>query len=150
MADARPTLEDAIALAVEAHRGQREKAGQPYILHVLRVMFRVETEVERIVAVLHDVVEDTGRSFDDLRALGYSDEVIEALRCVTKREGEGYAQFIERAGPNPVARRVKLADLEDNMDVRRLTAVTEEDAERLARYVAAWRRLKEWERATPA
>ena len=65
-----PTLEDAIALAVEAHRGQREKAGQPYILHVLRVMFSLDTEVERIVGVLHDVVEDTGRTFDDLRRLG--------------------------------------------------------------------------------
>src|SRR5277367_2313821 len=90
---AMPTLEDAIALAVEAHRGQTEKAGQPYILHVLRVMFRCETEVERIVAVLHDVVEDTGRSFDDLRRLGYSEEVLAALDCVTKREGESYEKF---------------------------------------------------------
>ena len=138
-----PTLEDAIALAVEAHRGQREKAGQPYILHVLRVMFRLETDVERIVGVLHDVVEDTGRSFADLRSLGYPEEVLAALDCVTKREGEGYEQFVERAAANPVARRVKLADLEDNMDLRRLPAVGEKDLERLGRYVRAWRRLKE-------
>ena len=98
-----PTLEDAIALAVEAHRGQREKADQPYILHVLRVMFRLDTEVERIVGVLHDVVEDTGRSLDDLRRLGYSDEVLAALECVTKREGEGYEHFVEgrRRTPSP-------------------------------------------------
>jgi (p)ppGpp synthase/HD superfamily hydrolase len=137
-----PALEDAIALAVEAHRGQREKAGQPYVLHVLRVMFRCETEVERIVAVLHDVVEDTGRSFDDLRKLGYSEEVLAALDCVTKRDGEDYQQFVTRAASNPVARRVKIADLEDNMDVRRLARVESKDAERLAKYVIAWRMLK--------
>src|SRR5688500_12273855 len=106
-----PTLEDAIALAVEAHRGQREQAGQPYILHVVRVVFRLEIDVERNVAVLHDVVEDTGRSFADLRRLGYCEEVLAALDCVTKREGEGYEQFVERAASNPIARRVKLADL---------------------------------------
>jgi (p)ppGpp synthase/HD superfamily hydrolase len=138
-----PTLEDAIALATEAHRGQREKAGQPYILHVLRVMFRLDSDMERVVGVLHDVVEDTGRSFDDLRRLGYSEEVLAALECVTKRESESYEQFVERAGSNPVARRVKLADLEDNMDLRRLPAVGEKDLERLGRYVTAWRRLKQ-------
>lgn len=137
-----PTLEDAIALAVEAHRGQTDKIGQPYVLHVLRVMFRCETDIERIVAVLHDVVEDTGRTFDDLRQLGYSGEVVAALDCVTKREGESYEQFVERAAQNPVARKVKLADLEDNMDVRRLAAGGQKDAERLDKYVKAWRRLK--------
>ena len=136
-----PTLEDAIALAVESHRGQTEKAGQPYVLHVLRVMFRCNTEAERIVAVLHDVVEDTGRSFDDLRRLGYSEEILAALDCVTKRDGENYEQFVERAAQNPVARRVKLADLEDNMDLRRLPSVGQKDLERLDRYVRAWRRL---------
>ena len=136
-----PTLEDAIALAVEAHRGQTEKAGQPYVLHVLRVMFRCNTDAERIVAVLHDVVEDTGRSFDDLRKLGYSEEILAALDCVTKRPGESYEQFVERAAQNPVARRVKLADLEDNMDLRRLPSVGQKDLDRLDRYVRAWRRL---------
>jgi (p)ppGpp synthase/HD superfamily hydrolase len=137
-----PTLEDAIALAVEAHRGQTDKIGQPYVLHVLRVMFRCDSDTERIVAVLHDVVEDTGRTFDDLRRLGYSEEVLAALDCVTKRQGETYEQFVERAAQNPVARRVKLADLEDNMDVRRLTQVSEKDRERLDKYVKAWRRLQ--------
>lgn len=136
------TLEDAIALAVEAHRGQKEKAGSPYILHPLRVMFRLETEAERIVGVLHDVVEDTGRTFDDLRRLGYSEEILAALDCVTKREGEPYDQFCERAASNPVAKRVKIADLEDNMDVRRLTTFEPRDAERSAKYLKAWRKLK--------
>ena len=138
-----PTLEDAIALAVEAHKGQRDKAGQTYILHPLRVMMRLETEAERMAAILHDVVEDTPYTLERLRELGYPAEVLTALECLTKREGENYEAFIERVRPHPLARRVKLADLEDNMDVRRLTAVGPKEAERLARYRAAWARLKE-------
>ncbi|MFY0525315.1 GTP pyrophosphokinase [Archangium gephyra] len=138
-----PTLEDAIALAVEAHRGQRDKAGQTYILHPLRVMMRLETETERMVAVLHDVVEDSPWTLERLRGLGYPEQVLGALDCLTKREGETYEAFIERLLPHPLARRVKRADLEDNMDVRRLPAVTAKDAERLARYRAAWARLQE-------
>ena len=138
-----PTLEDAIALAVEAHRGQLDKSGQPYILHPLRVMFRCQTDEQRIVAVLHDVVEDTGRTPDDLRKLGYSDEVLAALDCVTKREGEPYDAFVERAASNPTARAVKIADIEDNLDLRRLSGVAAGDVDRLARYIRAWHRLQE-------
>jgi len=138
-----PTLEDAIALAVEAHRGQRDKAGQTYVLHPLRLMLRLDTEVERMTAVLHDVVEDSPYSLERLRALGYPEAVLSALDCLTRREGETYEAFIERIRPHALARRVKLADLEDNMDVRRLPAVTPKDAERLSRYRAAWSRLKE-------
>ncbi|WP_225409950.1 HD domain-containing protein [Stigmatella hybrida] len=138
-----PTLEDAIALAVEAHRGQRDKAGQSYILHPLRVMMRLQTDTERMAAILHDVVEDTPYTLERLRALGYPDEVLGALDCLTKREGESYEAFIERLRPHPLARRVKLADLEDNMDVRRLPAVGPHEAERLTRYRAAWSRLQE-------
>ena len=138
-----PTLEDAIALAAEAHRGQRDKSGQPYILHPIRVMMRCRTEAERIAAVLHDVVEDTGRTFDDLRALGYSEEVVAALDCLTKREGEGYGAFVERAASNPIARVVKMADIEDNLDLRRLPDITDKDVERIGRYVRGWRRLQD-------
>jgi (p)ppGpp synthase/HD superfamily hydrolase len=138
-----PTLEDAIALAVEAHRGQRDKSGKTYILHPLRVMMRLETDTERMVAILHDVVEDTPWTLERLRGLGYPEEVLSALDCLTKREGETYEAFIERILPHPLARRVKRADLEDNMDVRRLLAFTPRDAERLARYRAAWARLQE-------
>ncbi len=135
------TLEDAIALAVQAHRGQRDKVGQPYILHALRVMLRLETEHERMVGVLHDVVEDTPYTLDELRRLGYPDPVIVAVDGLTRRPEETYEQFIERASANPIARRVKLADLEDNMDVRRLPAVTEQDRARLDRYVRARARI---------
>lgn len=137
-----PTLDEAIALAAQAHSGQVDKAGQPYVLHLLRAMFRVETEQERIIAVLHDLVEDTSYTFDDLRALGYSADILEALDCVTRRPEETYEQFIDRAAANPLARRVKLADLEDNMDIRRYTTLTEHDLERLQRYLRAWQQLK--------
>ncbi|WP_338869845.1 HD domain-containing protein [Myxococcus stipitatus] len=138
-----PTLEDAIALAVEAHRGQRDKAGQPYVLHPLRLMLKLETEEERTVAVLHDVVEDTPWTLERLRERGYPEPVLRALEGLTRRKDESYEAFIERLRPDALARRVKLADLEDNMDVRRLTAVTAKDTERLARYRAAWARLRE-------
>jgi (p)ppGpp synthase/HD superfamily hydrolase len=137
-----PTLEDAILLAAQAHRGQRDKAGRPYILHPLRVMLALEGEDERIVGVLHDLVEDTGHTLDELLAAGYSEAVLAALDCLTRRDGETYEQFVERIKPNPIARRVKLADLADNLDVRRLPAVGERDAERLNRYLKAWAELR--------
>lgn len=143
MATSTATLEDAISLAVEAHRGQRDKSGQPYILHVLRVMFRLDTEYERMAGVLHDVVEDTPYSLDDLRRLGYPEPVVEAVDCLTRRPDETYEQFIERAIANPIARLVKLADLEDNMDIRRLSELTERDRERMNRYIQARNRVQQ-------
>ena len=132
-------LERAILLAVQAHRGQVDRSGAPYILHPLRVMFRVEAENERIAAVLHDVVEDTDWTLDGLRAEGFPEEVVQAVDCLTRREGESYDDRVARAAANPIARRVKLADLEDNMDARRLARWSEEDAARFERYHRAWR-----------
>jgi (p)ppGpp synthase/HD superfamily hydrolase len=134
-------LEKAISIAVEAHRGQRDRTGAPYIVHPMRVMAGVNTDVEKMVAILHDVVEDTTWTFEKLRQEGFSDEVIDALKCVTKREGEEYEDFVKRSASNSIARRVKLADLEHNMDARRLSNVTEKDVERLNKYVRAWRFL---------
>jgi (p)ppGpp synthase/HD superfamily hydrolase len=114
-----PTLEDAIALASQAHRGQVDKAGKPYILHPLRVMLRQEAEAAQIVAVLHDVLEDTGVTLEGLRAAGYRPEICEAVDCLTRRPDEPYDIMISRVAANPLARAVKLADLEDNMDPRR-------------------------------
>jgi (p)ppGpp synthase/HD superfamily hydrolase len=136
------TLDDAILLAAQAHHGQADRNGQPYVLHVLRVMFRLETEHERMAGVLHDVVEDTPSTLAELRALGYPEEVVAAVDCLSRRPDETYEAFIARAAANPLARRVKLADLEDNMDLRRLTALTERDRERLQRYLKFWRQLK--------
>ena len=137
-----PNLEDAIALAVKAHKGQVDKADQVYILHPLRVMFAVDGEIARMVAVLHDVIEDSDTTLDDLLAMGYPNEVISALDCLTRREDESYMEFVQRAKVNPIAREVKLADMEDNMDIRRLTQITDKDRERLNRYRNAWKFLK--------
>ncbi len=138
-----PTLADAIALAAEAHRTQLDKAGEPYVLHPLRVMLRLQTEEERIVGVLHDVVEDTPVGLDELRRRGYSERVIAAVDALTRRKGlETYEAFVERLSEDPLATRVKISDLEDNMDLRRLPVVGPEEAERLARYRAAWGKLK--------
>jgi (p)ppGpp synthase/HD superfamily hydrolase len=134
----KPTIEDAIQLAVTAHRGQTDKVGQPYILHPLRVMSRLLTEDEQIVGVLHDVIEDTKYTFDDLRQLGYPEHLLAALDCVTRRDTETYEAFVERSKGNPIARKVKLADLEDNMDIRRIAGVTDKDMDRLVRYRRAW------------
>ena len=134
-------IEDAIALAVQAHRGQKDRAGAPYILHPLRMMFRVETDAEKMAAVLHDVVEDTAWTLDGLRAESFPEEVVAAVDHLTRRGDESYEEFVRRAAAHPVARRVKIADLEDNMDVRRTGTVTEKDVERLTRYHRAWRSL---------
>lgn len=140
-----PTLEMAIALAVEKHRGKRDKGGQPYILHPLRVMLAVDTDEERRVAVLHDVVEDTGVTLEDLRALGYPEREVLAIDALTRRKDRerNYEEFIERARQNPLARKVKLADLADNMDVRRLAVVDDAARERLERYRQAWVGLRD-------
>jgi len=134
-------LEEAIRIAVEAHRGQKDRAGAPYVLHPLRTMLRVRTDAERMAAVLHDVVEDTAWTLDDLQARGFPAEVLDAVDALTRRPGEDYDASVERAAAHPVARRVKRADLEDNLDLRRLDAVTADDVERLGRYLRAWRRL---------
>lgn len=136
-------LEEAIRIAAEAHRGQKDRAGAPYILHPLRVMMRVRTDAERMAAVLHDVVEDTAWTLDDLRARGFSADVLDAVDGLTRRAEEGYDAFVERAAAHPVARRVKLADIEDNLDLRRLDEVAPGDLDRLGRYLRAWRRLSD-------
>ena len=134
-------LEEAIGIAVEAHRGQTDRAGAPYILHPLRMMFAVQTDAERMAAVLHDVVEDTDWTLDALRERGFPEQVVAAVDNLTRREGESYEEFVRRAAMHPVARRVKVADLEDNMDVRRIGSVSPEDTERLTKYHRAWRLL---------
>jgi len=134
-----PTIEDAILWATEVHRGQVDKSGNPYILHPIRVMMRMTSPEARIVAILHDTIEDSDHTLDDLRALGYDETIIAAVDAISRREDESYEEFIQRLKPNPLARRVKLGDLLDNMDLRRANpVVAEKDAERLARYQRAW------------
>ena len=135
-------LDQAILIAAQAHLGQTDRMGAPYILHPLRMMFRFKSETEMIVAVLHDVIEDNPDwDFDRLRQAGFFEEIIQAVEHLTRREQETYEEFVERTNQNPLAHRVKLVDLEDNMDLKRLHALTEQDQARLARYHRAWLRL---------
>ena len=129
-----PTLDKAIQIAVSAHAGQVDKAGQPYILHPLRVMCSVETPHERLVAVLHDVIEDTSVTIDDLANEGFPAEVLDAVQALTKLSGESRLDAAKRAVRNTIARKVKLADVADNMDMNRIPNPTAKDRARLREY----------------
>ena len=136
------TLQRAIEIATEAHKGQFDKAGRDYIEHPLRVMEMGKTEEEKIVGVLHDVVEDTPWTFEALEAEGFAPEIIAALKCVTKvSENENYDDFIERVKKNPLAVAVKINDLSDNMDIRRLPYLSDKDIKRLKKYLKAYKKL---------
>ena len=136
------TLERAIEIATEAHKGQFDKSGKDYIGHPLRVMEMGKTEDEKIVGVLHDLVEDTDWTFEMLEAEGFAPEIIAALKCVTKlSENENYDAFIERVRKNPLATAVKINDLTDNMDIRRLPYLSDKDVKRLKKYLKAYKKL---------
>lgn len=136
-------LKKAIQIAINAHAEQKDKAGKPYILHLLRVMNSGQTETEKICGVLHDLVEDTGYTFEDLKKEGFSNEVIEVLKCVTKvSDNENYEDFINRILTNPIAIKVKLNDLKDNMDITRLTKIKSKDVKRLNKYINAYNKLR--------
>jgi (p)ppGpp synthase/HD superfamily hydrolase len=137
------TLERAIALAAQAHEGQVDKAGAPYILHPLRVMLGVSGTLPRIVAVLHDVLEDTALTPQALKAQGFSDEVLDALMSVTRRDAETYEAFVHRCAAHPAGRVVKLADLRDNADLSRIPNPGPQDLQRQAKYLAAIRLLEQ-------
>lgn len=132
------TVEDAISIAAQAHKGQKDKAGAPYLLHPLRMMLRMKSEAAMIAAVLHDVVEDTDWTLERLREEGFTDEVLAAVECLTRRDGEAYQEFIERVKANSIARQVKVADLEDNMNIQRIVKIGPKDLERLEKYHKAW------------
>ena len=130
-------LDAAIRVMLDAHRGQVDKGGQPYFLHPLRVMLWCEGEADRIVAVLHDVIEDSAITTTDLRNL-FGEEVATAVQAVTRCDSELYSDFIARCAANPIARRVKIADLNDNMDLTRLGRVpTAHDLRRHDKYADA-------------
>jgi len=136
-------LDKAIRIAAKAHEGQTDKAGQPYILHPLRVMFMRRNETERICAVLHDVIEDSDITIEYLRREGFSEEVLSALNALTKRENENYDDFIGRVIENKTACKVKLADLSDNMDLSRISNPIQEDYQRAEKYRKASERIFE-------
>lgn len=132
----------ALEIAQTVHAQQVDKTGAPYLLHVMRVMYRGQTEDEKICGLLHDVVEDSATTFEDLQNAGFSEHIIAALRCLTKTsENENYEEFIRRVKSNALAVRVKLNDLEDNMDIRRLSVIGEKEAARLNKYLKAYKKL---------
>jgi (p)ppGpp synthase/HD superfamily hydrolase len=136
-------LEKAVTVALEAHEGVLDKSDKPYILHPLHLMMQMETEEAQITAVLHDVVEDSHITLEDLAELGFPATVLDALALLTHdRESLAYQDYIEGINGNALARQIKLADLEHNMDSRRLPIpLTERDWERLQQYRLAWETL---------
>lgn len=136
------TLLRAIEIAIEAHKNQVDKNKDPYILHLVRVMNAGRMINEKIVGILHDLIEDTLWTFGDLEREGFSKEVIDAIKCVTKEEDdEDYDHFVARVKTNSLAIKVKINDLIDNLDVKRLHEITEKDVARLNKYLAAYREL---------
>lgn len=136
-------LAKAIEIAASAHSTQKDKGGSPYILHPIRVMMSLNTEEEKIVGVLHDVVEDSEDwDFDRLREEGFAEDIISALKSVTKQsDAENYEAFIERAGRNQIGRNVKIADIKDNLDVTRIGPLKEKDLLRINKYKNALSKL---------
>jgi len=132
----------AIQVALSAHQGQQDKAGAPYILHPLRLMLRMSTPEEMMTAVLHDVLEDSPTTRADLERMGFPSVVLEALDALTHRDGQSYEDYIAAIKQVPLARRVKLADLEDNTNILRLKEITPASLEKLQKYHAAWNTLQ--------
>ncbi len=129
-------------ICTQAHLGQTDKAGMPYHLHPERVAARCATDAEAIVALLHDTIEDTYITPDSLLSQGFPQEIVDAILSVTKRPGETYEQFALRAKQNPIGRMVKIHDLEDNLHIRRLPALTPDDFPRLQKYLHAYHLLR--------
>jgi len=134
-------FDQALAIAVKAHAGQTDKMGDPYIFHPLRIMFKMHSEPERIVAILHDVVEDSEITLEDLRRKGFSKKIIAAVDAMTKRPHEDYDDYVKRVSGNPLARVIKVADLEDNMELRLKHVLICTDKARMAKYQKAYRTL---------
>lgn len=135
----------ALRIAIRAHEGQKDKSGREYVTHPIRVAERCKDPRAKIVALLHDTIEDTVVTAEFLRSQGFPEEIIEGVLSVTKQEGEegeeNYEDFVLRAAKNPLGKEVKLADLEDNMDIRRLKNITDDDVTRLRKYLRAWHLL---------
>jgi len=128
------TIGRAIEIAVEAHKGQKDKAGMPYVLHPLRLMFKMESNNEKIAALLHDVVEDSDWALDDLKKEGFNSDVIEAVSLLTRDEKDSYDEFIQKAVSNPISKNVKIADINDNLDLNRIDKISDKDYIRIKKY----------------
>lgn len=137
------TLDNAILIAVQAHQGQKDRYGANYILHPLRVMLRFESETEMIVAILHDVVEKTEWTLEKLHEYGFTDDVLEPINLLTRQDQQPYMEYIEKLKDNHIARKIKIADIEDNMNPKRINALSNTNFEKLVRLHKAWIILKQ-------
>ena len=137
------TLEKAIALAATQHAGQLDKGGQPYILHPLRLMLQFSNPTLQIIAVLHDILEDTATTAEDLKALGFSAEIIQSIQALTKQIGESRLKTVKRTVLNPLATQVKYVDVLDNMNLSRINNPTARDFARLEEYKEVLEILKQ-------
>ena len=137
------TIEKSLEIALMAYSGKTDKAGKTYVLHPLRLMLQMETEEEMAVALLHDVIEDSEVTAEDLLRNGIPSTVVKAVQCLTKQDEEDYEAFIDRILENKLAKKIKKADIEDNINILRLTTVTDKDFERLEKYHKAWHRIHE-------
>ena len=135
-------IETSLQIALQAYAGKTDKAGREYILHPLRVMAKMKTDLEMSAALLHDVIEDSDITAEQLLAEGIPAEVVEAVRYLSKNEQEDYMDFAARVKQNPLAAKVKIADIEDNIDILRLAALDEHDLARVRKYHSAWHLLQ--------
>ena len=135
-------IERSLHIALRAYAGKTDKAGHEYILHPLRVMAKMKTDLEMSAALLHDVIEDSEITAEQLLAEGIPAEVVEAVQCLSRNANEEYLDFVARAKKNKIAGKVKIADIEDNIDVLRLSALDEKDLARIKKYHSAWRLLQ--------
>lgn len=133
----------AMRFAYKAHKDQTDRGGIPYVFHPFTVASSMKDETSTIIALLHDVVEDTDYTFEDLKKEGFSDQVIDNLKLLTKETGEDYFNYINRISASPIAIQVKLADIKHNSQKSRLSTLNHKDIERLKKYNKAKRYLKE-------
>lgn len=131
----------ALKITIQAHRGQKDKSGREYVMHPIRVAERCKAPRAKIVSLLHDTLEDTDVTVEYLRSKGFPEEIVIGVLSVTKQEGETYDDFVKRASADVIGREVKIADLEDNMDIRRLKVIKDDDVVRLRKYIHAWQYL---------
>lgn len=140
------SLSVAIKIACKAHKSQTDKAGAPYILHPLRLIQRFSDEDAMIVAVLHDVMEDSDVGMDFLVSEGFKPIILTAVEALTKRENEPYTDFIERVSRNNLAIKVKIEDIKDNLDLTRLAHIDDSDLNRVKKYHQALHFLQNCDR----
>ena len=143
-----PMTNKAIKLMFKLHRDQTDRSGLPYVFHPWHVAESMDDEASTIVALLHDSLEDTEITLDELADMGFPDEVIHALDLMTHRDGDDYFAYVEKLADDPLARKVKLADLKHNLDISRLETVTEKDLERAEKYRKAIEYLERFQNTT--